>query len=213
MEKKDVIQTLDDIRDMMAKSSRFQAVSGVSIIIVGVYACIASIFGYWVIGAPDMLPFLSGRQDVFQLNTPYRIRLACLLAVGLFVLSLATVILMAYAKARRHNLRFVADKRMLQMAFNFLLPLAVGGVLCLALILQGHYGLTSSIMLLFYGLALVNCQHYTYPVLRFLGYAEIMLGIIDCFSIHYALLFWFIGFGLLHILFGIFYTIKYDNVK
>ncbi len=213
MNKNDVLENLRDIKQMMEKSSRFQAINGVSIIIVGIYACIASAVACYLIGGADWLPFLPKNDQILHLNTPTRIRWAVILAAGLFLLSFFTVTAMAHAKAKRHQLRFEVNKRLLQMIFNFLLPLGVGAVLCTALILQGHYGLTSSVMLLFYGLALVNCQHYTYPSLRFLGYGEILLGIIDCFSIHHALLFWFLGFGVLHILFGILYTLKYDRKK
>ena len=213
MNKNDVLENLRDIKQMMEKSSRFQAINGVSIIIVGIYACIASAVACYLIGGADWLPFLPKNDQILHLNTPTRIRWAVILAAGLFLLSFFTVTAMAHAKAKRHQLRFEVNKRLLQMIFNFLLPLGVGAVLCTALILQGHYGLTSSVMLLFYGLALVNCQHYTYPSLRFLGYGEILLGIIDCFSIHHALLFWFLGFGVLHILFGILYILKYDRKK
>ena len=213
MNKNDVLENLREIKQMMEKSSRFQAISGISIIIVGVYACIASLAACYLLGGADWLPFLPKNDHILHLNTPARIRWAVILAAGLFLLSALTVTAMAYAKAQRHQLRFAADKRMFQMAFNFLLPLGVGALFCIALLTQGHYGLTSSVMLLFYGLALVNCQHYTYPSLRFLGYGEILLGIIDCCSIHHALLFWFLGFGILHILFGILYSLKYDRIK
>ena len=167
----------------------------------------------YLLGGANWLPFLPQNDHILHLNTLARIRWTAVLAVALFLLSGFTVMVMAYAKAKRHQLRFELDRRMFQMAFNFLLPLGVGALFCIALILQGHYGLTSSVMLLFYGLALVNCQHYTYPALRFLGYGEIILGLIDCFTIHHALLFWFLGFGILHILFGILYTLKYDRKK
>lgn len=213
MNKNDVLENLREIKQMMEKSSRFQAISGISIIIVGVYACIASLAACYLLGGADWLPFLPKNDHILHLNTPARIRWAVILAAGLFLLSALTVTAMAYAKAQHHQLRFEVDKRMFQMAFNFLLPLGVGALFCIALLTQGHYGLTSSVMLLFYGLALVNCQHYTYPALRFLGYGEILLGIIDCFSIHHALLFWFLGFGIFHILFGILYSLKYDRIK
>lgn len=212
MKDNEAFEVLGEIKRMMEKSSRFQAISGISIIIVGIYACIVSVVAGYLLGLTDWLTFLP-ESEGFRLNTPLRIRWAMLLAIALFLLSFLTVTLMAYLKSRRHNLRFVVDKRMMQMAFNFMLPLGIGALLCIALIHQGHYGLTSSIMLLFYGLALVNCQHYTYPALRFLGYGEIVLGLIDCFSVHYALLFWFLGFGVLHIIFGVLYSIKYDRIK
>ena len=209
MEKKEIIQTLDDIRDMMARSSRFQAISGVSIIIVGLYASLASLLVFLLFGVrPSICPELS---NTLVLNTPYRIRVAVLAALALFILSFATVTLMAWRKAKRLNLPFAFDKRMFQMILNFFIPLVTGGLLCLALILQGHYGLTSSIMLIFYGLALISTQHYTYPAMRFLGYGELLLGLIDCFTVHYGFLFWFLGFGVLHILFGIVYTFRFGK--
>ena len=83
----------------------------------------------------------------------------------------------------------------------------------MALLLQQHYGLVSSITLIFYGLALINASHFSYPALRYLGYAELALGLIDCFLVDYALLTWFIGFGLLHIVFGIVFMLKYERSK
>ena len=213
MEEKEVRQTLSDIREMMNKSSRFQAVSGWSIIIIGLYAAVASAMAAAVIGVGDWLPGFENLQRFAVLNTPSRIRIAALIAIGLFALSLLTVFVLAIVKSKRHNLRFVFDKRMFQMLFDFFIPLAAGGLLSMALVMQGHYGLTSSIMLLFYGLALVNCSHYTYPALRSLGYAELIIGIIDCFTMSHALLFWFLGFSVMHILFGILYVIMFDSKK
>ena len=94
--------------------------------------------------------------------------------------------------------------------FNFSVPLLAGGILCLALVLTGYYGLTSSVMLIFYGLALINCHHSSLPMLGTLGYLELLLGLIDCFVATHALLLWAIGFGLLHLAFGI-YLIAANN--
>ena len=211
MENKEIIQTLDDIRDMMAKSSRFQAISGVSIILVGLYACVAALLVAPVARGWNCLSLPYDEYGNILLNTPHLIRMMVLAAVLLFALSFATVTVMAWRKAKRLNLPFAFDKRMFQMLLNFFIPLVAGGILCLALIMQHHYGLTSSIMLIFYGLALINTQHYTYPVFRFLGYGELILGLLDCFTVQYAWFFWFLGFGILHILFGIVYTLRFGK--
>ncbi len=213
MEQKEVRQTLNDIREMMSKSSRFQAVSGCSIIIVGLYAAVASAMAATVIGVGDWLPCFENLHRYANLNTPSRIRIAALIAIGLLMLSLLTVYVGAIIKSKRNNLRFVFDKRMMQMLLDFFIPLAAGGLLSMALVMQGHYGLTSSIMLLFYGLAQLNCSHYTYPALRLLGYAELILGIIDCFTMSHALLFWFLGFSVMHIVFGIAYVLIFERGK
>ena len=211
MEEKEVKQTLDDIREMMSKSSRFQAISGWSIVVIGLYAAVASAMAAAVIGVGDWLPCCENLQRFAVLNTPSRIRIAALIAIGLFALSLLTVFVAAIIKSKRNNLRFAFDKRMCQMLVDFFIPLIAGGLLSMALVQQGHYGLTSSIMLLFYGLALVNCSHYTYPALRWLGYSELLIGIIDCFTMSHALLFWFLGFSVMHIVFGIAYILMFDR--
>ena len=213
MEEKEVRQTLNDIREMMSKSSRFQAVSGWSIIIIGLYAAVASAMAAAVIGVGNWLPDFENLHRFANLNTPSRIRIAALIAIGLLMLSLLTVYVGAIIKSKRNNLRFVFDKRMMQMLLDFFIPLAAGGLLSMALVMQGHYGLTSSIMLLFYGLAQLNCSHYTYPALRLLGYAELILGIIDCFTMSHALLFWFLGFSVMHIVFGIAYVLIFERGK
>ena len=213
MEEKEVRQTLSDIREMMSKSSRFQSISGWSIIIIGLYAAVASLMAAAVIGVGDWLPCYENLQRFAVMNTPERIRIVVFCAIGMFALSLLTVFVFAIVKSKRNNLRFVFDKRMYQMLIDFFIPLLAGGLLSMALVMQGHYGLTSSIMLLFYGLALVNCSHYTYPILRYLGYAELILGIIDCFTMSHALLFWFIGFSVIHVVFGIAYVLMFERRK
>ena len=110
--------------------------------------------------------------------------------------------------ARRKKIPFAFDATMRRTILNFSVPLLAGGILCLALVLQGHYGLTSSIMLIFYGLALINCHHFSIQLLGYLGYAELLLGLADCFVSTHALLFWAIGFGVLHILFGLYLATK-----
>ncbi|MCR4964412.1 MAG: hypothetical protein K6A41_02015 [Bacteroidales bacterium] len=207
MEHKEIESTLKDIREMMSKSSQFQALSGWSIIIIGIFACIAEVIAAGIIGID--VPFMREAESLAPVST--RIWTAVILALVLLAVCFATVTIMSYYKAKKYKLPFTFDNRMRKMCINFLLPLAAGGIFSLAMILQGHYGLTSSIMLIFYGLALVNCQHYTYPALRFLGYGEILLGLIDCFVIHHAVLFWFLGFGVLHIIFGIIYITLYER--
>ncbi|MBQ3851204.1 MAG: hypothetical protein II751_03940, partial [Bacteroidales bacterium] len=91
MNKNDVLENLREIKQMMEKSSRFQAISGISIIIVGLYACIASLAACYLLGGADWLPFLPKNDHILHLNTPARIRWAVILAAGLFLLSALTV--------------------------------------------------------------------------------------------------------------------------
>ena len=89
------------------------------------------------------------------------------------------------------------------MLLNLAIPLLVGGVFCLALYLQRYFGLIAPATLLFYGLALINAEKYTLTDIKYLGYCELILGCISLFYIGMGLVFWVIGFGLLHIVYGL----------
>ena len=211
MKEKEVEQTLSDIRDMMSKSSRFQLVSGHSIVVVGLLAAVASLITALFIGVENWFPCSEKLQQFAVMDTASRTRCIAVTGMILFAFSLLTVFFFAYIKSKKHQLRFAYDKRMGQMLLDFFIPLVIGGVLSIVLVMQQHFGLTSSIMLIFYGLALVNCSHYTYPIFRYLGYVELVLGIIDCLTMSHALLFWFLGFSVAHIIFGIIYVLLFDR--
>ncbi|MBO4599854.1 MAG: hypothetical protein J5641_03855, partial [Bacteroidales bacterium] len=128
-------------------------------------------------------------------------------ALALLAVSFAVVSFGSYRAIRRHG-EFVFDQTIRRPLLHFCVPMVVGGLLCLAMLLQGHYGLTSTFMLVFYGLALLNASHYTSPAIAVLGYCEMLLGVVDCFVVSHAILFWFLGFGLLHIVFGIYFIVN-----
>lgn len=68
-------------------------------------------------------------------------------------------------------------------------------------------------MLIFYGIALINASNYTYSNTRYLGYAELALGLADSFIEGYALLFWAVGFGIFHIIYGIWFNFRFDSTQ
>ncbi len=202
MDNNDAIKELNDIRSIMERSTRFQSINGWGILAVGIMALAAA----WI---ADGL-FNGGTNGFFttiygntSLLWAHKTQVAILGSLVLVVVCGLTVLLSSMQMARRRKTPFRFDTPMRRTLINFTIPMLAGGLLCLALVLQGHYGLTSSIMLIFYGLALVNCHHFTLPMLGWLGYAELALGLADCFVASHALLFWAIGFGLLHIILGI----------
>jgi hypothetical protein len=83
----------------------------------------------------------------------------------------------------------------------------------LALLVNGFemLGLLSPVMLIFYGLALVNASKYTLHEIRYLGCLEILLGLIATFKFEYGLILWSLGFGVLHIVYGAYMWLKYDR--
>jgi len=73
------------------------------------------------------------------------------------------------------------------------------------------YGMVTPSCLIFYGLALINGSKYTVSEVRYLGYLELVLGIVNLWATRYGLYFWAAGFGVLHILYGIVMWNKYER--
>ncbi len=205
MENKEVIDTLHDIKDLMERSTKFLSISGISSIFVGIYACIGTGLAYFILNKQG------SASTLLNIDTTHQLSLICTIALVVLALSLITAFTMSYHKAKKVNRYIFKDKSVHRLLWNFFLPLFAGGILCFSLIWQQHYGLTSSIMLIFYGLSLVNCSKYTYSDICYLGYAEILLGLVDSFVITHALLFWGIGFGLLHIAAGVYFHYKVER--
>ena len=193
MNNQEALNTLNDIRNMMEKSTRFVSFSG-----------IGALIAYSFVGNRSAV----GRLDVVS---PAILHLLIVFASLLIIVCIVTVILMCRHKAHQNNQSLLFDFNTKRLLWNFFLPLVVGGILCISLIWQSHYGLTSSIMLIFYGVALISASNYTFSNTRYLGYAEIALGLADSFVENYALLFWVVGFGLFHIVYGIFFHLKYEK--
>lgn len=207
MNDKEVISTLSDIKNMMEKSTKFLSLDGLSSIFVGIYACIAAYIVYALYGSNE----LAG--PMLNINGPFRLQVTICFALLLLLVCLLTAFGLSYRKAKKTNRPLRLDKTARRFLWSFFMPLAVGGVLCLSLIYQQAYGLTSSIMLIFYGLSLVNASNYTYSDTRFLGYANVLLGLLDSFVAGYALLFWVLGFGVLHIVYGILFYLQHDRKR
>lgn len=100
-----------------------------------------------------------------------------------------------------------AQRLMAQVA----IPIIAGGIFLLRLIHFGTFGLIAPGCLIFYGLALVNASKYTLDEIKWLGYCELLLGIINLWFVGDGLYFWAIGFGILHIVYGSFMWWKYER--
>ena len=71
--------------------------------------------------------------------------------------------------------------------------------------------LIAPVMLIFYGIALISASKFTFTMVRYLGLSEILLGLMACFFVGYGLLFWAVGFGVLHIIYGALMYNKYER--
>jgi hypothetical protein len=98
-----------------------------------------------------------------------------------------------------------------RLFWNMAIPLAAGGLFILGMLTYNDWNYVAPACLLFYGLALVNASKYTLTDIRYLGYCQIIVGLINMFWIGYGLYFWAFGFGVLHIVYGLVMYWKYER--
>lgn len=205
MEKEKYLSDLKDIRSMMDRSSRFISLSGMSGVAAGVFALAGAWLAYRLVYADQ--GYESYRILTLNAN---RIIILIGIAVGVLVLSVAAGIFFTQQRSRKTR-QSIRDAQARRMLINLAIPLVAGGVLCLILLLKGLIGLIAPLTLIFYGLGLINASKYTLTEVRSLGMAEVALGLLAAYFIGYGLLFWAVGFGVLHIIYGLAMYMKYDR--
>lgn len=198
MNKDKALESVNEIKELMEKSSKFTSISGVTAIMAGVYALAGAYYvAYYLVASARLI------DDIKNMS---------IIASLVFTAAAVTAIVLSYYKSRKTGVRFFS-RLTYRALWHFSLPMLAGGALCISMLLHEYYGILSSAMLLIYGLALVNTSKYTYDSMAWLGYAFIGLGIIDCFFDGHGLLFWTIGFGGFHILYGILFYLYYERNK
>lgn len=204
-EQEKYLEDIKEIKDIMNRSSRFISLSGLSGVSAGIIALLGAYLAYQTVYASqDNL----GYRKIALTEENLTMLLGIVILV--LVLSIASSAFFTVIKAKRVNQK-LWDAPTKLLITNLLIPLVTGGILCLILLLNGYLGLVAPLTLIFYGLALVNASKFTLHDIRSLGILEIALGLIATHFIGFGLLFWAIGFGLLHIIYGIIMHVKYGS--
>lgn len=205
MQEKDIYSELSSIRNLMERSTKFISLSGMSGIMAGVYALIGAFVGYKIVYGNSINldyrdNYVNGTEILAQLM---------LVAATVLLLSLVTGIWLTIRLARKKGENFwnPVSQRLL---VNLAVPLITGGFFILILIIRGEYGIISPACLIFYGLALISGGQYTLSGVKWLGYCEVVLGLLAALFPGFGIVFWVIGFGLLHILYGTIMHFKYN---
>ncbi len=204
-QEKEQLQQLQEIRSLMERSTKFISLSGLSGIIAGCIALAGAGLQYWYMEREGRYLSCVKLNNDFLLFTVANF-------LGIFVLALSSAYYFTQKKAKKNN-QSLWDATSQRLMINVAIPLISGGLFCLVLYYYGLIGLLAPSSLIFYGLALVNGSNFTLRDIRNLGLTEIVLGFVAAFNIGLGLLFWAIGFGVLHILYGIVMYYKYDKAK
>lgn len=208
------VRALQDIKAMMERSAKFITLSGWS----GIWAGAVGLAGAYVAHL-----WLKDLPEIYY-NT-YRTAPAGVISAGeyndlsyRFIALAITVLLLAFAgglyftwKKTKNNGDKLWNSASRRMLGHMAIPLVAGGMFSLLFLNNGHEMYIAPACLVFYGLALINGSKYTISDIRYLGFSELGLGCINMFLPGYGLTFWALGFGVLHILYGIIMWNKYDN--
>ncbi|MBD2702206.1 hypothetical protein IC229_16255 [Spirosoma sp. BT702] len=205
------LQTLTEIRSLMERSSKFLSLSGLSGVSAGLVAMAGALAVYMRLRTNWFTVLSYDRQKSYDDATNQTV-VEFVVKVALYVLVLALLsgTYFTVRKARRQGLR-VWNKSSQRLLWALVVPLATGGVFCLALLYYNLIWLAFPATLIFYGLALLNGSKYTFRDVESLAYCEIGLGLLSICFPGYNLLTWAIGFGVLHIGYGMAMYYKYER--
>lgn len=199
-DEQEYIQDITEMRSMMERSSRFMSLSGLAGVMAGIYA-LAGAFVAW---------YILGFQPGAPVTTESNLQLLVLVGFIVLVLAIGTAFLLSWKKAGRRQEKFgnPVGKRLL---INMGVPLVAGGLLVLIMIAKGMTGFIAPFTLLFYGLAQYSAGKYTYDEMKSLGLINLGLGLVGAYFTEYGLLLWALGFGVVHIVYGIYMHYRYER--
>lgn len=210
-ESREHLQTLTEIRSLMERSSKFLSLSGLSGVSAGLIALGGAAVVYTRLRT-GLFTILHADPEATYTGINQEDTQQFLVTVAMSVLFMALLAgtYFTVRKARRQGLG-VWNQSSRRLLWAMAVPLATGGVFCLALLQYNLIWLAFPATLIFYGMALLNGSKYTLRDVESLAYCEIGLGLISLFWPGYNLLTWAIGFGVLHIVYGLAMYYKYER--
>ncbi|MCS3530841.1 hypothetical protein [Chryseobacterium sp. JUb7] len=204
MDSKNYHEDLLHIRSMMERSSRFISLSGLSGVVAGLAAIIGAVYVYFVFER-EGISYFDGDRNIFG---PSLVKELVLIGTCILVVAVLSGYIFTANKSKKKGLK-IWDATTKRLLATFAIPLVTGGFVCLGLLYHHLFVMISPATLIFYGLALVSAERYTLTDIKYLGYCQIVLGLISLFFLGWGLLFWTIGFGVLHIVYGMIMHKKY----
>ena len=204
MESKNYHEDLSHIRSMMERSSRFISLSGLSGVVAGLAAIIGAAYVYFVFQRED-IDYFDGDRNIFGKEL---VKELVVIGAVILVVAISSGYIFTANKSKKKGLK-IWDATTKRLLVTFAVPLVTGGLFCLVLLYHHLFVLVAPATLIFYGLALVSAERYTLTDIKYLGYCQIVLGLLSFLFLGWGLITWTIGFGLLHIVYGLIMHRKY----
>lgn len=208
-EKQKHLENLNEIRSIMERSSSFLSLSGLGGIFAGIFALAGAGFAWWLVNiyhGYERKSFIIETGD-FSLEIIIALFIDALIVL---ILAITFGYLFTHRNARKNNLK-LWNKTSKLLLINLFIPLVTGGFFVLILIWHGAAFIIAATTLIFYGLALINASKYTVTDIRYLGISQVILGLIAAVDIGHGILYWALGFGVMHIIYGTIMYLKYER--
>ncbi len=199
------LQELQHIKKMMERSTKFSSISGFSAIAAGICA----IAGIWMV-VRKIAAWKDLRLAGVNISRDELATQILSVALATFIAAVITSFIFIYLRCKKLRIS-VLGMSARRVIVNISIPLFVGALFIFRLATSGTYELITPACLIFYGLALINASKYTLSEIKYLGYTELAIGIINLWILGYGLIFWGIGFGLIHIIYGVIIWWRYER--
>lgn len=195
MAQSEAIRALAEIRSVVDRSTRYSTFSALSGFLAGGAALLGSGFcGRWtqIPGAsPDDWNFVK-------------------VWAGVFIFAAVQYGMLTALKARKRGEAFWTP--IARTAFNALLgPFIAGFLMTLAVVKTGDFQYLPTMWLILYGCGLWSVSFFSPTFLRWLGVAFMILGVVAFLIKEYSGLWLGLGFGGLHVVFGIVVLMRYQK--
>ena len=121
MNKDKALESVNEIKELMEKSSKFISFSGLAAIMAGIYALVGAYVATQVI-TPDT-----------KLSTA--LELMIIVASLVLTVSAVTACILSYYKSKKTGQKFFS-RLTYRALWNFSLPMLTGGILCISILLH-----------------------------------------------------------------------------
>jgi hypothetical protein len=207
MEQKSLVEDIKKIRSLMENSVVYNSLSGLSGVAAGIIGIVVYFIVYGMINPAVQQDPNMRDSPVIEFNM---LRLFFTASAVCLTLAFSAIFFFNARKARKAGEAFYTPA-MRKMFINLFIPLIAGGIYCLMLVREGEYGLVAPTMLVFYGLAMIMASRNTIIEIRYLGFAELILGLIALFVKTYGMWFWLAGFGFVNVAYGLYIYFQYEK--
>ena len=199
-------EQIDQILAIMARSTTFVSLSGLSGISAGILAFGAVWQMYRLLGTVWLT------DEVFAVlrGSPSLVRSVESVFLWTLVIALAVAFFFTWHRARRYRLDLwnMASRR---FGMHLALPLIAGGAFVLALGQYTTYELICPAMLVFFGLALISAGKYSFSETVFFGVIELVLGLVGVVWVEAGLILWAVGFGVVTAGYGMVMYVRHER--